>query len=36
MIGVVLIGAAFTARNVISYPTDCLKEDMVENFGLTN
>ena len=29
MIGVVAIGAGFTAKNVISYPTECMSEEVV-------
>jgi len=36
VLGVVAIGAGFTARNVISYPTECLKEEMVKDFFLSN
>ena len=32
VLGVVAIGAGFTARNVISYPTECMQEEMVNNF----
>tara|TARA_B100001029_G_scaffold172327_1_gene169988 strand:- start:555 stop:737 length:183 start_codon:yes stop_codon:yes gene_type:complete len=32
VIGVVAIGAGFTAKNVISYPTECIKEEVVQNF----
>ena len=31
VIGVFAIGAGFTAKNVISYPTECMKEEMVKN-----
>ena len=34
LIGIVAIGAGFTARNVISYPTECIKEEMVKDFVL--
>ena len=34
VIGIVAIGAGFTARNVISYPTECIKEEMVKDFVL--
>ena len=34
LIGVVSIGAGFTAKNVISYPTECMKEEMVKDFIL--
>ena len=32
MIGVVAIGAGFTAKNVISYPTECMSEEVVKDF----
>ncbi len=32
VIGVVAIGAGFTAKNVISYPTDCIREEVVQDF----
>ena len=32
MIGVVAIGAGFTAKNVISYPTECIREEVVQDF----
>ena len=32
VIGVVAIGAGFTAKNVISYPTECMSEEMVKDF----
>ena len=32
MIGVVAIGAGFTAKNVISYPTECMSEEVVQEF----
>ena len=32
VIGVVAIGVGFSARNVISYPTDCMKEERVKDF----
>ncbi len=31
VIGVVAIGTGFTAKNVISYPTDCMSEDVVQD-----
>ena len=34
VIAVVAIGAGFTAKNVISYPTECMKEEMVKDFVL--
>ena len=34
MVGVIAIGAGFTAKNVISYPTDCMKEEIVKEFVL--
>ena len=34
VIGVFAIGAGFTAKNVISYPTECMKEEMVKDFVL--
>jgi len=30
--GVVAIGAGFTAKNVISYPTECMNEEVVQDF----
>tara|TARA_Y100001968_G_scaffold302783_1_gene316388 strand:- start:123 stop:305 length:183 start_codon:yes stop_codon:yes gene_type:complete len=36
VIGVVAIGAGFTAKNVISYPTECMKEEMVRDFVSPN
>ena len=32
VIGVVAIGAGFTAKNVISYPTECMSEEVVHDF----
>ena len=32
VIGVVAIGAGFTAKNVISYPTECMSEEVVQEF----
>ena len=32
LIGVVAIGAGFTAKNVISYPTECMSEEVVQAF----
>jgi len=32
VIGVVAIGAGFTAKNVISYPTECMNEEVVQDF----
>lgn len=32
IIGVVAIGAGFTAKNVISYPTECMREEVVRDF----
>ena len=32
VIGVVAISAGFTAKNVISYPTECIREEVVEDF----
>ena len=32
VIGVVAIGAGFTAKNVISYPTKCMSEEVVHDF----
>ena len=31
VIGVVAIGAGFTAKNVISYPTECMSEEVVQD-----
>ena len=31
VIGVVAIGAGFTAKNVISYPTECMGEEVVQD-----
>ena len=40
VISVVAIGAGFTAKNVISYPTECMREEVVQDFlspkGTTN
>ena len=36
VIGVVAIGAGFTAKNVISYSTECLSEEVVQDFVLPN
>ena len=33
VIGVVAIGAGFTANNVISYPTECMSEEVVQDFA---
>ena len=32
VIGVVSIGAGFTAKNVISYPTECKSHEVVKEF----
>ena len=32
VIGVVAISAGFTAKNVISYPTECMSEEVVQDF----
>ena len=32
VIGLVAIGAVFTAKNVISYPTECMNEEVVQDF----
>ena len=34
LIGLVAIGGGFTAKNVLSYPTECSKEEMVKDFVL--
>ncbi len=34
VIGVIAIGAGFTAKNVISYPTECMTEEVVHEFVL--
>ena len=34
VVGVVAIAAGFTAKNVISYPTECMKEEIVKEFVL--
>ena len=31
VIGVVAISAGFTAKNVISYPTECMSEEVVQD-----
>tara|TARA_B100000579_G_C22578096_1_gene732109 strand:+ start:219 stop:398 length:180 start_codon:yes stop_codon:yes gene_type:complete len=31
VIGVVAIGAGFTANNLISYPYECIKEELVKD-----
>ena len=36
VIGVVAVGAGLTAKNVISYPTECMKEELVRGFVLPN
>ena len=36
VIGVISIGAGFTAKNVISYPIECVKEEMVKDFVSPN
>ena len=33
VIGLVAIGAGFTAKNVISYPTECRSEEVVQDFA---
>ena len=33
VIGVIAIGAVFTAKNVISYPTECMTEEVADEFG---
>ena len=35
VIGVVAIGAGFSAKNVISYPTECMSEEIVQDFVTT-
>ena len=30
--GLVAIGTGFTANNVISYPTECMSEEVVQDF----
>ena len=32
VIGVVAIGAGFTAKNVISYATECMREEVAQDF----
>ena len=32
VIGLVAIGAGFTAKNVITYPTECMTEEVVQDF----
>ena len=32
MIAIVAISAGFTAKNVISYPTECISEEVVQDF----
>ena len=32
VIAVIAIGAGFTAKNVISYPTECMTEEIVKDF----
>jgi len=34
IIGVIAIGVGFTAKNVISYPTECKNEEIVSDFVL--
>ena len=36
VIGVVAIGAGFSAKNIISYPTECMQEEIVKDFGSSN
>ena len=36
VIGVVAVSAGLTAKNVISYPTECIKEELVRDFVLLN
>ena len=36
VIGVVAVSAGLTAKNVISYPTECMKEELVRGFVLPN
>ena len=36
VIGLIAIGAGFTMKNVISYPTECVKEEIVKGFVLPN
>ena len=36
VIGIVAIGAGFSAKNVISYPTECMQEEIVKDFGSSN
>ena len=36
VMGVVAIGAGFITRNVISYPTECMQQEMVKYFVLPN
>ena len=32
VIGIVAIGAGYTAKNVLSYPTECMSEEVVLEF----
>ena len=32
VIGVIAIGSGFTAKNVISYPTECMREEVAQDF----
>jgi len=32
VIGLVEIGSGFTTKNVISYPTECMSEEVVQDF----
>ena len=34
VIGLVAIGAGFSANNLISFPTECMNEEMVKVFSL--
>ena len=36
LIGLVAISAGFTAKNVISYPTECIQEKIVKEFVSPN
>ena len=36
VIGLVAIGVGFTAKNVISFPTECMREEMAHEFASPN
>ena len=34
IIGIIAISSGFIAKNVISYPTECMREEVVQDFVL--